>query len=142
MRVTISSATSRPSRFDGKVYRIFRSDSAYSVRKKPKKTPLATAPCLLRSGALPTVGQPVWFNGLQVEGASSTTQSIFSFFRLYSYTSSSCPSTLLAWTLARENWWRASALTIHRAAARTPFFVDIIVSKHPYRRAYNARRSR
>ena len=59
MRVTISSATSRPFRFDGKVYRIFRSDSAYSVRKKPKKTPLATAPCLLRSGALPTVGQPV-----------------------------------------------------------------------------------
>ena len=59
MRVTISSATSRPFRFDGKVYQIFRSDSAYSVRKKPKKTPLATAPCLLRSGALPTVGQPV-----------------------------------------------------------------------------------
>ena len=59
MRVTISSATSRPFRFDRKVHRIFRSDSAYSVRKKPKKTPLATAPCLLRSGALPTVGQPV-----------------------------------------------------------------------------------
>ena len=59
MRVTISSATSRPFRFDGKVHRIFRSDSAYSVRKKPKKTPLATAPYLLRSGALPTVGQPV-----------------------------------------------------------------------------------
>ncbi len=59
MRVTISSATSRPFRFDGKVYRIFRSDSAYSVRKKPKKTPSTTAPCLLRSGALPTVGQPV-----------------------------------------------------------------------------------
>ena len=59
MRVTISSATSRPFRFDGKVHRIFRSDSAYSVRKKPKKTPSATAPCLLRSGALPTVGQPV-----------------------------------------------------------------------------------
>ena len=59
MRVTISSATSRPFRFDREVYRIFRSDSAYSVRKKPKKTPLATAPCLLRSGALPTVGQPI-----------------------------------------------------------------------------------
>ena len=59
MRVTISSATSRPFRFDRKVYRIFRSDSAYSVRKKPKKTPLATTPCLLRSGALPTVGQPM-----------------------------------------------------------------------------------
>ena len=59
MRVTISSATSRPFRSDKEVYRIFRSDSAYSVRKKPKKTPLATAPCLLRSGALPTVGQPV-----------------------------------------------------------------------------------
>ena len=59
MRVTTSSAISRPFRFDGEVYRIFRSDSTYSVRKKPKKTPLATAPCLLRSGALPTVGQPV-----------------------------------------------------------------------------------
>ena len=59
MRVTISSATSRPFRSDREVYRIFRSDSAYSVRKKPKKTPSATAPCLLRSGALPTVGQPV-----------------------------------------------------------------------------------
>ena len=59
MRVTISSATSCPFRFDGKVHRIFRSDSTYSVRKKPKKTPSATAPCLLRSGALPTVGQPV-----------------------------------------------------------------------------------
>ena len=59
MRVTISSTTSRPFKFDEKVYRIFRSDSAYSVRKKPKKTPLTTAPCLLRSGALPTIGQPV-----------------------------------------------------------------------------------
>ena len=59
MRVTISSATSRPFRFDGEVYRIFQSDSTYSVKKKPKKTPLATAPCLLRSGALPTVSQPV-----------------------------------------------------------------------------------
>ena len=59
MRVTISSATSRPFRFDGEVHRIFRSDSAYSVRKKPKKTPLTTTPCLLRSGALPTVGQPI-----------------------------------------------------------------------------------
>ena len=59
MRVTISSITSRPFRFDGKVYRIFRSDSAYLVRKKSKKTPLATAPCLLRSGALLTVSQPV-----------------------------------------------------------------------------------
>ena len=59
MRVTTSSATSRPFRFDGEVHRIFRSDSTYSVRKKPKKTPLATAPCLLRSGALPTVCQPV-----------------------------------------------------------------------------------
>ena len=59
MRVTISSATSRPFRSDREVYRIFRSDSAYSVKKKPKKTPLATTPCLLRSGALPTVGQPV-----------------------------------------------------------------------------------
>ena len=59
MRVTISSTTSRPFRFDRKVYRIFRSDSTYSVRKKPKKTPLATAPCLLRSGALSTVSQPI-----------------------------------------------------------------------------------
>ena len=59
MRVTTSSTTSRPFRFDGEVYRIFRSDSTYSVRKKPKKTPSATAPCLLRSGALPTVSQPV-----------------------------------------------------------------------------------
>ena len=59
MRVTISSATSRPFRFDREVYRIFRSDSTYLVRKKPKKTPLATTPCLLRSGALSTVGQPV-----------------------------------------------------------------------------------
>ena len=59
MRVTISSATSRPFRSGREVYRIFRSDSAYSVRKKPKKTPLATTPCLLRSGALPTVSQPV-----------------------------------------------------------------------------------
>ena len=59
MRVTISSATSRPFRFDGKVHRIFRSDSTYLVRKKPKKTPSATAPCLLRSGALSAVSQPV-----------------------------------------------------------------------------------
>ena len=59
MRVTTSSATSRPFRSDGEVHRIFRSDSAYSVRKKPKKTPLTTTPCLLRLGALPTVGQPV-----------------------------------------------------------------------------------
>ena len=59
MRVTTSSATSRPFRFDKEVHRIFRSDSTYSVRKKPKKTPLATAPCLLRSGALPIVGQPI-----------------------------------------------------------------------------------
>ena len=59
MRVTINSITSRPFRFDKKVYRIFRSDSTYSVRKKPKKTPLATTPYLLRSGALPTVSQPI-----------------------------------------------------------------------------------
>ena len=59
MRVTISSIISRPFRFDRKVYRIFRSDSAYSVRKKSKKTPLATTPYLLRSGALPTVSQPI-----------------------------------------------------------------------------------
>ena len=59
MRVTISSATSRPFRFDREVYRIFRSDSTYSVRKKPKKTPLATTPYLLRLGALPTVSQPI-----------------------------------------------------------------------------------
>ena len=59
MWVIISSATFRPFRFDREVYRIFRGDSTYSIRKKPKKTPLATAPCLLRSGALPTVSQPV-----------------------------------------------------------------------------------
>ena len=130
MRVTISSITSRPFRFDREVYRIFRSDSTYSVRKKPKKTPLATAPCLLRSGPyLPLAS--LQFNGLQVERASSTIQSIFSFFRLYSYNSASYPSTLLAWTLARENQQRVSALTIYRAAARIPSFVDIIVSKHP-----------
>ena len=59
MRVTTSSTTSRLFRFDREVYRIFRSDSTYSVRKKPKKTPLATVPYLLRLGALPTISQPV-----------------------------------------------------------------------------------
>ena len=59
MRVTTSSTTSRPFRFDREVYQIFRSDSIYSVRKKPKKTPLATTPYLLRSGALPIVSQPI-----------------------------------------------------------------------------------
>ena len=59
MRVTISSTTSRPFKFDKEVYRIFRSESTYLVRKKPKKTPLATIPYLLRLEALLTVSQPI-----------------------------------------------------------------------------------
>ena len=59
MRVTISSITSRLFRFNREVYRIFRSDSTYSIKKKPKKTPLATTPYLLRLRALSTVSQPI-----------------------------------------------------------------------------------
>ena len=128
MRVTISSTTSRPFRFDREVYRIFRSDSTYSVRKKSKNTPLATISYLLRSGPYLLLAS-LQFNGLQVERASSITQSIFSFFRFYLYISSLYPSTLLAQTFARENQQRVSALTIYYTIVRTPSFVDIIVLK-------------